>query len=228
MPESTLGAAAGTAAPLWKIAIVEDHLLQRALTRHLINTTPDMGVVFSSETLPEFVTWWNRAPSTTKPQLLLLDLMVDNGEPADPAMVKRLVAEGLNVGIFSELTSPSRVRRVLRAGASGVISKQDTVEDIVHAVMEMLHGGTWVSPKTAAILAQGAKRPQLSEQEERTLKLYASGLTMEEVAHRIGIKRDTAAQYIKRVKEKYHAAGHPVSTKLELRAAAISDGLLDD
>lgn len=227
VPQSTLGTALGTAAPAWRIAIVEDHLMQRVLTRHVINSVPDLAVVFAGETLPEFTRWWETEPVERRPDLLLLDLLVDRGEPADPETVRRLVHAGLTVGIFSALSSPARVRKMLRAGASGVIGKRDTVEVVVQAVLHLLNGGTWMTPETAAIIAQDGARPQLSEQEERTLVLYASGLTLEAVADMIGVKRSTAAQYLKRVKEKYQAAGQPVSTKIELRTIALRDGFLD-
>lgn len=227
MPQSTTGVAAGAADDSWRVAIVEDHLLQRMLTRHVINAAPGMRVSYAGETLPAFVEWLRTAPTGIRPHLLLLDLMVDHGPPADPAHVRRLVSDGMKVGIFSAVGSPALVRQMLRAGATGVIGKRDSVDEILRAVAHMLDGREWTSPSTAALIAQDPDRPQLSEQEERTLVLYASGLTLDAVAAAIGVQRDTAKTYLRRVKEKYQAAGRRVSTKIELRDAATSDGLLD-
>jgi two-component system nitrate/nitrite response regulator NarL len=58
--------------------------------------------------------------------------------------------------------------------------------------------------------------PLLSEREQLVLMAYASGLTLDSVARRLGISRETARTYLKRVKAKYKRAGMPAYTKLDL------------
>lgn len=212
--------------PRWRIAIVEDHLLQRTLTEKLIESDPDLSVVYAGETLPEFVRWWTRRSEPERPHLLLLDLVVDRGGYANPALVARLTAEGLRVGIFSALASAGLVRQMILAGANGVIGKRDTVPEILDAIRAMLRGEEWTTPELAAVIAQDPSRPQLSDQEERLLSLYASGLALDAAAARIGVQPGTAKRYLQRIKEKYRAVGRPARTKIELRRAAVADGLL--
>ncbi|MGW8481618.1 response regulator [Microbacterium sp. NPDC055903] len=210
----------------WRIAIVEDHLLQRTLTERIVQSDPELAVVFSGETLPDFVRWWRRQSPATRPDLLLLDLVVDRGGFASPVLVERLVEEGLRVGVFSALNSPPLVRQMIQAGANGVIGKRDSEQQILVAIRSMLRGEEWTTPELAAVIAQDANRPQLSDQEERLLALYASGLALDAAAARIGVQPGTAKKYLQRIKEKYRAMGRPADTKLELRRAALADGLL--
>ncbi len=214
------------AVPSWRIAIVEDHLLQRSLTERIIQSDPELGVVFSGEALPEFVRWWRRQIPARRPDLLLLDLVVDRRGYASPVLVGGLVEEGLRVGIFSALNSPPLVRQMIQAGANGVIGKRDSEAQILAAVRAMLRGEEWTTPELAAVIAQDSNRPQLSDQEERLLALYASGLALDAAAARIGVQSGTAKKYLQRIKEKYRAMGRPVDTKIELRRAALADGLL--
>jgi DNA-binding CsgD family transcriptional regulator len=67
---------------------------------------------------------------------------------------------------------------------------------------------------------------KLSEQERRALVLYASGLTQDVVARRMGITANTVKHYLDRVRDKYSNVGVRARTKLELHAVARAEGLL--
>lgn len=84
-----------------------------------------------------------------------------------------------------------------------------------------------MTPELATVIAGDPDRPKLSIQEERALVLYASGLTLDAVAESIGVKPDTAKQYLERVKKKYAAVGRPARTKVDLSRVALADGYLD-
>ncbi|GAA2231325.1 response regulator [Herbiconiux moechotypicola] len=211
----------------WRIAIVEDHLLQRRRTEELLGDGELMRVVHSAESMPEFIDWLAGAAADDRPDLLVLDLMVERGPSVDPVRLGELIDDGLRVVVLSALVSPPLVRQVLQAGVGAIVGKRDSEDDILAAVDEVLHDGHWMSSELAAVIAADAARPKLSVQEERALVLYASGLTLDAVASAIGVKRDTAKQYIERVKLKYVSAGRPVRTKIDLNRVATADGYLD-
>jgi DNA-binding NarL/FixJ family response regulator len=218
----------GPRAYRWNVAVVEDHLLQRKRTEELVTLQPGLRLVWSGETLPEFQTWLDRADADQRPHLLLLDLMVERGPGATPEQIEAVIAAGLQVLVISALASPAQIKRALRAGVGGIVGKRDSEADIVTAIWTVLGGGHWMTPELAGLIANDAQRPALSEQEERVLVLYASGLKLDAVAEALAIKADTAKKYLNRVKVKYAAAGRPASTKLELHELARRDGLLDD
>lgn len=216
-----------TGQDFWRVAIVEDHLLQRKRTEDLIGGQAGLRVVHSCETMPDFLSWLRSADRGLWPHLLVLDLMAERQPNVDPATVEALVKAGLRVMVLSALASPSLVRDIIRAGVGGIVGKRDKEEDIVSAVWAVIQRGEWMTSELASVIASDPNRPQLSVQEERALTLYASGLTLEAVATSIGVKRDTAKQYIDRVKAKYTAAGRPVRTKLDLSRIALTDGYID-
>lgn len=211
----------------WRVAIVEDHMLQRKRTEELVNAQPGLQVVWGGETLPDFVDWVGQVPEQRRPQLLILDLMVERGPAADPDVIRALTRAGLRILVLSAMASPELVRKVLRAGVGGVAGKRDSEEDLVAAIWTVIGRGQWLTPELASVIAGDADRPQLSDQEERALVLYASGLTLDAVAEAIGVQKDTAKKYLSRVKAKYAAAGREVRTKIELNQAAQRDGYLD-
>jgi DNA-binding NarL/FixJ family response regulator len=209
------------------VAIIEDHALQRERTEEVLRTIDGVRVVCRAESLPIFLDWLQRAHLSELPHLLVLDLMVDRGPAADPSVVANLIRSNLTVLVLSAMASPAQVRQVMRAGAAGFVGKRDSAADLVAAVEAVRTGNSWMTSEMASVIAQDPGRPTLSDQEERTLVLYASGLRLEAVAERIGVKRDTAKKYLERVKSKYAASGREVRTKTELYHAAVRDGFLD-
>jgi DNA-binding NarL/FixJ family response regulator len=210
----------------WRAAIVEDHRLQRLRTEELLAREPGLRVVHSCETLDELVAWMATRSPQTLPHVVVLDLVVDRGRDADPVVVERLVRSGLRVLVLSAMASVPLVRSMVRAGVSGFVGKRDTEEDIIAAVWAVLRRRQWITPELASVMAGDAQRPRLSDQEERALVLYASGLTLDAVAVALGVKRDTVKKYLERVKAKYAEVGRPVRTKIDLNREAIRDGLM--
>ncbi|MDR2293683.1 MAG: response regulator [Microbacterium sp.] len=210
-----------------RIAIVEDHLLQRKRTEQLLNDTGEFEIVFSAVSAPEFVAWVQAAPRAERPHLLVLDLMVDRAPSVDVAVVESLLRAGLKIVVLSALASPPLVRSIVRAGVNGIVGKRDAEEDILDAIRAVLRGQEWITTELAAVIAGDPNRPKLSIQEERALILYASGLTIAEVSTAMNIGWETTRQYLDRVKSKYTAAGVPVRTKVDLGRVAVADGYID-
>ncbi len=211
----------------WRVAIVEDHLLQRRRAEELVAAQSGLSIVWSGETMREFLAWFQKAPTRQRPHLLLLDLRVDRGPSVEPEQVRDIVRVGVKVLVVSAMSSPELVRQVLRAGIAGVVGKRDREADLVAAIWTVLGRGQWFSPELAGIIGVEEERPRLSDQEERALVLYASGSSMVEVAERLGVQANTAKKYLSRVKAKYAAVGRIVRTRLELNHAAQRDGYLD-
>ncbi|KTS84954.1 hypothetical protein NS183_13620 [Microbacterium testaceum] len=171
--------------------------------------------------------WVREVPRENRPHLLVLDLQVDRGPSAQPEVVATLVQGGLKVVVLSALASVPVVRAVIRAGVSAIVGKRDSEEAILEAVHAALRGEQWMTEELAAVIASDPDRPTLSGQEERALILYASGMTIADVAEAMGIGWETTRQYLDRIKTKYTAAGIPVKSKLDLGRIAVADGYIE-
>ncbi len=184
-------------------------------------------IIFSGTSAPDFVAWLRSAPKERWPHLLLLDLMVERAPSVDVELVKAFLKGGLLIVVISAFASPPLTRSIIRAGVTGVVGKRDAEEDILAAIYTVLRGEEWMTAEVASLIAGDPDRPALSIQEERALVLYASGLTLEEVATAMNIGRETAKQYLDRVKKKYGAAGITVRSKLDFGRIAWSGGYVD-
>ena len=103
-----------------------------------------------------------------------------------------------------------------------------SVDALLEAISTVARGELYLSIDLAAILAAAAETPNLSPRELDALRLYASGLKLTAVGHRMGISPHTAKEYLDRVRVKYANIGREVRTRTELYAQANRDGLLDE
>ena len=71
------------------------------------------------------------------------------------------------------------------------------------------------------------KAANLSDREAEVLALYASGMSLKQVAFTLDIKQSSAKQHIDRVRVKYAKLGREATTKIDLHRRAVEDGLLE-
>ncbi|MFT8396715.1 response regulator transcription factor, partial [Propionibacterium sp.] len=66
----------------------------------------------------------------------------------------------------------------------------------------------------------------LSDGEVQVLIRYAAGETSEAVARHLNLSRSTVNTYIARIRAKYHQAGRPADSRVDLFRRAAEDGLV--
>lgn len=206
-----------------RILIVEDHpLVREALATRIGQSVPNHELVYSGASIKdalEFV-------ASQSVDCVVLDL--DLGDGTSPiSNTALLVTAGAKVLIVSALADPATVRASLRAGALGFVSKAAPIEDFSASLTAVLAGEPYTSRDVAVMLYSDTESAvALSERERTAMVLYASGLKMETVARRMGVKTSTAQEYIKRVREKYTKAGTPLPSKTDLYRQAREEGLV--
>jgi DNA-binding NarL/FixJ family response regulator len=159
--------------------------------------------------------------------VVLLDLDLGDGTTVERNVAAILTA-GPAVLVLAASDKPVPVRAAMRAGALGYVLKNEETSQVRAAIKAVAAGEDWISPRLAYIFAtdDAPDRPELSPQETRALRLYATGMPMKSVARRMTISEETAKQYVGRVREKYARAGRAAPTKLDLYYRAVEDGHL--
>ena len=163
------------------------------------------------------------------PDVAVLDLSLADGSKVEEN-VKHLVEKGIAVLVFSIADKAQLVRAALKAGASALVPKSHSMNELVEAI-RMVAAGMLVNnlQTTAAIDAdQDFTSAKLSPREQEVLSLYASGLALKQVAYSLNITLSTAKEHIDRVRNKYAVIGRPAVNKTELLLRAIEDGLIEE
>lgn len=220
--DTGLVTSAPQATPELSLIVLDDHELVRdGISQRLSLDFPGARIVYSGDSLREALT----AARTHGCDCAIVDLDLGDGTPV-AEVVSAFTAQSIPVVIVSAMARPEVLQSALAAGARAFITKRSSLKDLTTAITEVLAGETWLPPDLASAMLRPEGTVQLSEQEKRSLVLYASGLTLDMVARRMGITPNTVKHYIDRVRAKYTAAGIEARTKVQLHQAARNDGLL--
>ncbi len=124
-----------------RILVVEDNLLIRRSVVAQIKRTPGFECCGEADT----VTGTASLIAEVRPDLVVLDLQLRDGEAFGLIASLKLQSPSLPVLIFSSSDDPARVARALQAGAHGYLLKEDASESLIDAIRALLQGESYVS-----------------------------------------------------------------------------------
>lgn len=190
-----------------RIVVIDDHPIVRRGLIELINDVADFDVVGEA---PDVSTAMD-VLTQTKPDLALIDLSLGDGHGLE--LIKSVRAAGLDIKmlVVSMMDEALYADRVLRAGASGYLRKEQATENIVTAMRQVLDNKIYLSPSaTARVLNQvatteaPAKSPvaTLSDRELEVFELLGDGLSSREIATRLHLSVKTVETYREKIKAK--------------------------
>jgi len=186
-----------------RILVADDHAVVRRGLRHIFALSPDVVIAAEAVNGREVL---EKLP-VTQVDVLLMDVSMPDTDAVD--LVKRVKAEHPQVSVLvHSMHAESPVAsRMLKAGASGYITKDSEPEQLVGALRKVAGGGRYIGVELAEQLAfgDGAGRPPhelLSERENQVLLQIASGKTLKAIARDLHLSPKTASTYKARVMEK--------------------------
>ncbi len=179
------------------ILLIDDHPVVRTGYRRLLESNSDMLVIGEADNGESGYQIWQEFT----PDVTILDLNmvgICGFETMHRILSKDPTAKIL---IFSMLNNVTMVQRVIKAGASGFISKQSGIGEMIHAVRQVSSGKTYIESELAADLAVHAARVEndntllnsLSNREFQIFKLIAEGFTNAQIAEKISISPKTVS-----------------------------------
>jgi DNA-binding NarL/FixJ family response regulator len=202
------------------VSIVDDHpdLCYGVLAR-LPEANSSFAAGVMAATVAEFLAL--DAEAARRSDVVLLDLTLkDESSPADN--VARLKGAGYPVVIYTGEERPERLQETLGIGADALVRKDEAgrLEEALTAVISGDHD--WVSPLMASVVL-AAPGPRLSPTQVEVLRLYATGVTAQQIASLQGCSVETVKTHLSEVKTRYQVHGDPVFTKTDLLRVALRD-----
>ena len=209
-----------TAKPVLRVAIADDHAVVRAGYRRLLELEPGLQVVAEFADGESAYLWLMEHPA----DVLILDLsMPGQGGLATLQRLHQRVPK-LRVLIFTMHDSAALATQLLKAGASGYLTKSSAPESLIDAVQQVAAGEQVLSDDIAAAMRKGQSdlpHQQLSPREFDVFLLLAQGVCVEQVAQQRCLSIKTAANYQTIVR---HKLG--LNSALEMYRYAQNCGLL--
>ncbi len=190
-----------------RILVVDDHPIVRRGLRQLFDDEPDMEVVGEAEDTTDAL----EQLKAVEPDLVIVDLSLKSGHglelipqiKAKNERVKMLVSSMHDESLFAE--------RVLRAGASGYISKQESPSELIKAIRQVLRGEIYLSSRMAnRILGRivGGETLEkdpiggLSDRELQVFEMIGQGLRTKQIAEKLDLSPKTIEAHREKIKTK--------------------------
>lgn len=192
-----------------RLLIADDHAIVRGGLKLLFSLAPDLQVAGEAASGAEVLTYLRQQPI----DLLLLDLDMPGISGAD--LIARVKAQHseLPILVLSMHNEPLVATRMLRAGASGYITKDCEPDILLAAVRKVAAYGNYIDPGMAERIAFGAittashpPHALLSDREQEVFRLLVAGQSVKAIAAQLSISDKTVSTHKARLMEKLNTS----------------------
>jgi DNA-binding NarL/FixJ family response regulator len=208
-----------------KILIADDHAIVRAGLKQFIADEHDMVVSGEAADGLETLACVRKGEC----DVVLLDISMPGQNGIDTLRQLKRSRPDLPVLILSAYSERQFAISVLRAGASGYISKESASDQLVTAIRTVVGGGKYVSPSVAQVLvsdlASETDKPlhaTLSKREFQIFYRLASGESVSKIAQELFLSVKTVSTYRARILEKMQ-----MSSNVDLTYYAVKNNIID-
>jgi DNA-binding NarL/FixJ family response regulator len=191
-----------------RILVVDDHPIVRQGLVKLIEQEPDLAICGEAEDARQAL----QRLSRSKADLAIVDLSLKGGSGLELVKSIRARFPRLRVLVLSMHEESLFAERVLKAGGSGYIMKQEAPARVVTAIRRVLGGDIYVSDEVAGRMVRsfarggppedGSPLTLLSDRELEVFQLLGEGLGTRQVAEALHLSVKTIETYRQRIKEK--------------------------
>lgn len=208
-----------------KILIADDHTIVRKGLKQILSETSDMVVAGEAGNGQEVLDKVRKNGY----DVILLDISMPGRSGLDIMRELKTEYPRLPVLVLSMYPEEQYAVRVLRAGASGYLTKESAPDELIAAIRKVVVGKKYVSSslaeKLAFYLETDTGKPlheTLSDREYQVMCMIASGKTVGDIAENLSLSVKTISTYRSRILEKMK-----MSTNAELTHYAIQNKLVE-
>lgn len=207
-----------------RILIADDHaIVRRGIKQIILEAYPFAETVEAADSdgllKQAFTGTWD---------VIITDLSMPGRSGLDALQQIKQQVPRIPVLILSMHPEEQYAIRVLKAGASGYISKDMAQEELISALQKVLAGKKYITPSLAEKLATQLEQEtnhmpheSLSNREFDVLKLLASGKSVSDIADMLSLSSTTISTYRARILEKMSMRSNAELTRYALENKLI-------
>ena len=188
-----------------KILIADDHAIVRKGLKQILADAPDIASIDEASSGQEAL----KKVRENNYNMVLLDISMPGMSGVD--VLKQLKTERpkLPVLILTMHPEDQYAVRILKAGASGYLTKESAPDELISAIQKVWRGGRYISPSLAEKLACDLDstaiqllHERLSDREYQIMTMLASGRSTKEIASELSLGMPTVSTYRFRILQK--------------------------
>lgn len=216
-----------------RVVLIDDHEIVRAGLSAVIGAEPDLEVV---DQMPDAQSGL-QSIDTHKPDIAVVDINMPGSSPFDMAQAALRSNPKLKVIFLTAFNTDTNLERALQSGASGFVTKSESLTTIATAIRQVLNGNIPFfsndvrqrivnTPRAAGSLANAsltlsARKSLLSPREQEILCCVAQGQSAKQIAQLLTISAKTVERHKSNIMTKLH-----LHTQVDLTRYAIREGMI--
>jgi DNA-binding NarL/FixJ family response regulator len=214
-----------------RVLVVDDHALFRRGLEMVLDGETDIDVVGEASDGHEAL---ERAEETT-PDVVLMDVRMPKRSGIEATRAIKDTLPSTKILMLTISDEEEDLYEAIKAGASGYLLKEISIEEVAEAVRQVHAGQSLISPSMASKLltefATMVKRrdertqvpgPRLTDRELEVLKLVAKGMNNRDIGSELFISENTVKNHVRNILEKLH-----LHSRMEAVVYAVREKLLD-
>ncbi len=216
--------------PPIRVLLADPHALFRRGVRLVLEDEADIEVVGEAGDGLDAV---ERIVELT-PDLVLMDVGMPGVSGIEATRRVRAAVPSVKVAILTVSEQDEDLFAAVRAGATGYLLKEVSIEELPEAVRAVARGHSLISPSMASRLLtefnvlsrrveeQRGNVPRLSDRELEVLRLVARGLSNRDIAAELVIAENTVKNHVRNILEKLQ-----LRSRMEAAMYAVREKLVD-
>jgi len=214
-----------------RVMIADDQPLFRRGLNVVLHTEEGIDVVAEAEDGEEAIV----KAEEFAPDVVLMDVRMPRVNGIEAARAIHDSVPTTKILMLTVSDEDQDLFEAIKAGASGYLLKEVSVEEVADSVRAVVQGQTLISPSMASKLLTEfvalEKRvsekhqypsPTLTSRELEVLKLVARGMSNREIADELYISENTVKNHVRNILEKLH-----LHSRMEAVIYAVRERLLD-
>ena len=191
-----------------RIMIVDDHVIVRQGIAQLVNREPDLDVRYEAGDADSAIALLTAEPV----DLAIVDISLPGTSGLELVKMMHTQKPNLPILMMSMHDEALYSDRAFRAGAKGYVMKQEATERLLMAIRKILNGGVYVSDRMQTVMVQrflssGMDQKvsfidNLTDREFEILRMIGQGLTVSEIATKLGRSVKTVEAHRANLREK--------------------------
>lgn len=213
-----------------RVLLIEDNRLLREGIAAMLNEQPDIRVVAATGNGDAL-----EKAKKIKPQVVLLDLGLRHQNSLRVAELIKKEYPKAEIVVMDLIPVQAEVVEFVKAGVSGFILKDATIDDFLHTIRSVAEGNKVLPPPLTdslfsqiveyAVKSGKADRlmrsVKLTRREHEVVDLIARGMSNKEIASELNIAVHTVKSHVHNTLEKL-----ALHTRLELASFALTEGMV--